>query len=345
MAKLILDSLEIRNFRAFRHLQIERLGRVNLITGRNNVGKSCLLEALNLYASGGSPLAIRSLLMARDEIEISDEAESIKYLFHGRTEIGQASEFISIGPVSPAENILTIAAQLVSARSLENGSLASCFISARRNEQTLYGIDLIDLLHSQTIPKSQPNSIPVYHVPPDGMKTPEIQRLWDSVALSSREEDVLNALRLIAPQICRVNLVGEQKGQGRIPMISLEDSDQRLSLKSLGDGVNRLFGIALALVNAKDGFLLLDEVENGIHYSALAEVWDFIFEVASRLNVQVFATTHGWDCIRGFQQSAKLRQDEGILIRLREKKGNVETIVVDENELEVAVNSKIEVRG
>ena len=51
---IILDSLEINNFRAFRHLLIERLGRVNLIVGKNNIGKSCLLEALRLYASCGS---------------------------------------------------------------------------------------------------------------------------------------------------------------------------------------------------------------------------------------------------------------------------------------------------
>lgn len=50
MSNLILDSLEIRNFRGFNHLQIERLARVNLIVGKNNVGKSSLLEAIELYA-------------------------------------------------------------------------------------------------------------------------------------------------------------------------------------------------------------------------------------------------------------------------------------------------------
>ncbi|GAC1393566.1 MAG: hypothetical protein NVS4B11_00190 [Ktedonobacteraceae bacterium] len=46
MGDLILPSLEIRNFRGFHHLQIERLGRVNLIVGKNNIGKTSLLEAL-----------------------------------------------------------------------------------------------------------------------------------------------------------------------------------------------------------------------------------------------------------------------------------------------------------
>src|SRR2546428_1023041 len=63
MSTLILNSLEIRNFRGFRNLQIERLGRVNLIVGKNNVGKSNLLEALQIYACRASTPAIISEIM------------------------------------------------------------------------------------------------------------------------------------------------------------------------------------------------------------------------------------------------------------------------------------------
>ncbi len=51
MAKLLLDSLEIKGYRCFEHLTIEKLGRVNLIVGKNNVGKTALLEALWIYAN------------------------------------------------------------------------------------------------------------------------------------------------------------------------------------------------------------------------------------------------------------------------------------------------------
>src|SRR5437763_16554215 len=96
MGTLVLNSLEIRNFRGFRHLQIERLGRVNLIVGKNNVGKTSLLEALQLYVYRGSPDVIWEILNARDESKVSfssryDEIESqlsaLKYLFYGRNDI------------------------------------------------------------------------------------------------------------------------------------------------------------------------------------------------------------------------------------------------------------------
>jgi len=68
MSSLILDSLEIRNFRTFRHLEISRLARVNLIVGENNVGKTTELTALELYACRGSPTVALKLLAARDEV-------------------------------------------------------------------------------------------------------------------------------------------------------------------------------------------------------------------------------------------------------------------------------------
>src|SRR5437588_761087 len=67
MGKLLLDSLEVRGFRGFRDLRIERLGRVNLIVGKNGIGKSSLLEALRLYADRGFPGVLEELLEARDE--------------------------------------------------------------------------------------------------------------------------------------------------------------------------------------------------------------------------------------------------------------------------------------
>ncbi len=71
----MLPSFEVENFRTFSHLQIPHLGGVNLVVGRNNVGKTMLLEALRLYACGGHPVAIASLLLGRDEVFTGQNAE------------------------------------------------------------------------------------------------------------------------------------------------------------------------------------------------------------------------------------------------------------------------------
>jgi AAA15 family ATPase/GTPase len=100
----------------------------------------------------------------------------------------------------------------------------------------------------------------------------------------------------------------------------------------------------LALVYAKDGVLLIDEIENGLHYSVLPDVWKLIFAVANRLNVQVFATTHNWDCIEAFQQASEADpNEEAMLIRLNGT-GDTPPTLFDERKLKIATRSDIEVR-
>lgn len=93
MGNLTLNSLEVRNFRAFRDLKIEHLGRVNLLVGKNNVGKTSLLEAIQLYASRAStPTFIWETMIKRREIKqplvnVRDMLAALKYLFYGRIDI------------------------------------------------------------------------------------------------------------------------------------------------------------------------------------------------------------------------------------------------------------------
>jgi ABC-type multidrug transport system ATPase subunit len=84
----------------------------------------------------------------------------------------------------------------------------------------------------------------------------------------------------------------------------------------MGDGMTRLFHIILSLVNAKNGYLLIDEVENGLHWSIHAGLWNIVFTMAGRLNVQVFATTHNRDCVRGFHEAWSPREAEGTFQRI-----------------------------
>lgn len=123
MGKLMLESLEVQNFRGFHHLQIERLGRVNLIVGKNNVGKTSLLEALQLYANDGNPSLIWELLRTRDESayhppydfntytggDIGILLLDLKYLFYGRKDIDVSSLPIYIGPINSPKETLSIA--------------------------------------------------------------------------------------------------------------------------------------------------------------------------------------------------------------------------------------------
>ena len=108
----------------------------------------------------------------------------------------------------------------------------------------------------------------------------------------------------------------------------------------------RLFAVILSLVNGRNGFVLLDELEDGLHFSLLPRLWKIIFDIARRLNVQVFATTHSWDCIEAFQKAAAEDDDpgSGVLVRLDNRDGDVSATVFDERRLAIVTRDGIEVR-
>ncbi len=320
-SSLILNSLEIKNFRAFRHLQIERLGRVNLIVGKNNVGKTSLLEALQLYATAGNQRIIEDLLAGRKEDIYTHQAKlsardrqvlTIKNLLSGRKPItDELIDPIQIGDFNSNRDLLSLQV------SLDPNTVK---ISSSTSDTHHYIFIAATGLHDQII-----------------------RQLWDNIALTNLETDILAALQIIAPFIERINLIGSQ----RTPIARATNFDDPVPLGSLGEGMNRIFGVVLALVNAKDGFLLIDEIDSGLHYSVQTKLWRLIFEVARRLNVQVFATTHSWDCIEAFQEAAREDEAEGLLISLRRKQpdeDDIVAIIIDESELDVVTREQIEVR-
>ena len=104
--------------------------------------------------------------------------------------------------------------------------------------------------------------------------------------------------------------------------------------------------IILALVNSENGFLLIDEFENGLHHSVQEKLWEIIFNLANRLNVQVFATTHSDDCIAGFENILNGSQDncDGKLIRLDNRNGKIKHVEYTREELSIAMSNDIETR-
>ena len=131
---------------------------------------------------------------------------------------------------------------------------------------------------------------------------------------------------------------------GRIAIVRSKRFARPVPLKSFGDGVNRLFGIVLSLVNAKDGCLLIDEFENGLHHAVQANAWRMIFKIAAELNVQVFATTHSLDAIDAFQHVAREVPETGVLVRLARRGQAIVSTVFSEDELAVVARNQIEVR-
>jgi hypothetical protein len=370
-----ISTLIIERFRSLRQLKLEALGRVNLITGRNNTGKSSILEALRILSSDASPPVLSSILRYREE-DIGEgeetgrpvDAESLSQLgnlFTGFPQISEIKEPIVLAANGGKRSMrLTISVGLFSEQRDPDGTrrlvpqqtlplpeseVMPALVMQSGSVRRILPLDYLKRFSRGRIFRGEMPEEPhvpcVFVSPYGGERTENLGPLWDKIALSDREKDVVEALKIIAPDIMAVSMVGgEGARQMRTAIVRSSGFKRPVPLRSFGDGLNRLFGIVLSLVNAKDGFLLIDEFENGMHHTVQFDVWRGIFRLASLLNVQVFATSHSWDAVQSFQKAAAEDPAEGLLIRLSRKGESVIATLFREDELAVAARDKIEVR-
>lgn len=117
---------------------------------------------------------------------------------------------------------------------------------------------------------------------------------------------------------------------------------RRIPIGSMGDGIWRLLGVALALTSARGGVLLIDEIDTGLHYSVLVDMWRLVFKTACSLDVQVFATTHSRDCYEALASVTEAGRTEISLQRI--ERGRLDAIAFTEVEIQQAAERGLEVR-
>ena len=211
--------------------------------------------------------------------------------------------------------------------------------------------------HKFLVGAKRPSPIGCQPLGPGLLSNKEIVRFWNAIALTDDEDRAMEALRLIlGSDLERVAVIREDEPSVSYKNVEVEDHIQRVvaklkgqarpvPLQSLGDGALHLAGVALALANSRDSFLLIDEAENGIHHSVQPDFWRMVFKTAQANNVQVIATTHSFDCVRGFAQAAvECEEIEGALVRIERKDEEMWAVEYSESDLRIAAEQRIEVR-
>ena len=380
----MLKSLVIKNFRSLADFEVSKLGRVNLIVGKNNSGKSSVLEALRIYAGNAHQELLEKIAQVHDEKHFLDKnvkegiEVSLPYedLFTGR-KFPKEEKPIVIGELEN-ENALKI----YHVYRVEKEYIAT---DEEGNKETIkrpVSITNLELTEHHTIlgegllikKKGDAVSIDFNVISPDfrrfstvGNPLPcsfistqliamnELASAWDSIALTEAEETVKDAMKIILPEFENLIFVndspyGESKAIRRIAKVKIKGLSHPVPLNSLGDGMLRILQFVLKIFPAKGGFFLIDEFENGLHYTVQEKIWELLFDMAQKLDIQVFATTHSWDCIESFSKVATSnKSSQGVLFRIGKSaktsdRGRVIATVFDESELQTITQADMEIR-
>jgi len=320
------NSFFAKNFRTFKEIKIEKLAKVNLFLGGNSVGKTALLEALYLHLHQNKMEAIESLLMNKDEhLSHEDDPSSIgsivRHLFHNHQLSNFNDEGIMLGEVvkqgkinknklteikttidEDNDEVLSVTKNKISEYALLEGDFNELYRH--------YGMRYRHRTSRHKLKSGKKISLQFVHSSGSG----DIVKMWDNIDLTDKQAKVVEALQIIEPNLSGIKFVEQNRRRGRVAKASI--NGEIVPFKSMGDGINRILYIVLSMVNAQDGYLLIDEFENGLHYAVQEQVWKVIFSLAESLNVQVFVTTHSSDCIKAFGSQWKNNKENATMHRI-----------------------------
>lgn len=349
----------IQNFRGFKDLELKDLARVNLIGGKNNVGKTSLMEGIFAYNGNYQALLNRTPLSSpsskRDAFTDLSAYKSIFNNFNTNDPIVISGNYI------PGTRQPTLFPELdnrnfhydvlsVSLKKLEmvTGDLISQYNNPDREIlKDIFGLLLqgndenILFLTGDNINRVSANQRSVFIQSYINILARDNTKRFSNLKRTRNLDLLIKPLRLIEPRLVDLDLL---EG-GIYADIGLSEL---IPLNSMGQGLGRILTIVLAITAAEDNIVIIDEIENGLHYTVQSDVWRALSEVAKLFNTQIFATTHSLEMIRAAQQAfADTGEDDFRYYRIDRHPETDEPLAVRyaPETIQAAVNMDFEVRG
>lgn len=366
----MISSIQIQGYRGLENFSMSGLQRVNLLVGKNNSGKTSALEAIFLLATRGDPSTLWQVLWRRGE-RLSGSVDrtrdrppdlDVSHLFTGHGLHLGASFKLSATNETPERYLTFTLSEIKSEKDASETGKKSSLIPSRVGLEIKGqpaplikqmplgqggGLDSDVLQSPRRMRRELLHELPAQFITAESLDGSDLISLWDKVALTPNEERVVAALRFLDLDVERIApQVGGQFYYSRGGFIvKVKGHPQPLPIGSMGDGMWRMLAMAIAIAHCKDGVLLVDEIDTGLHYTVMANMWRLIFGAAADLNVQVFATTHSSDCIRSLAELCYEETSVADNVTLqRIEKGNPKAIPYTAEEIEIASERRVEVR-
>ena len=314
----MIEFIDIKSYKRFKNLKIENLKKVNLITGANDIGKTSLLEALSfsILAKPDSILINLFNLINKRDPELSvRQKDIIKYVKSNYSYFEFKSNISKIRFESP-------------------DSIEYLFKIEVNNILKPYHHIIKELLD---IEKNDNMAFIV-----DNSGSVIVLKKWYEKVQKKEDEDFINKnIQKFDINIEKFKILGEE------PSIKLKDKKDYIPISELGDGLKRFIFMLLAFYKVgENGYIFIDEIENGIWYKNYDLLWKNLFYLSNLFNTQLFITTHSKELIQSFLRVSKKEDfDDLALIELVKKEDKIDYLMFNQDTLELELENDFEVRG
>ncbi len=363
-----LTYFKVENFKRFESFELNNIGQFNLILGDNNVGKTSVLEALlfdeeNIVENYITHL--RTILFHKElmtstmgEAKMGVNRNDLMYFYKDfRVDREIKTTFIYKDKVKRELSIfIDFLANLI-----DNYENQYPQIFNEKNSESQYNQPYIlakinedvKLIRSRQAMMGQRFIMPfVPFGSPYNRSIAKLYKYFQTNMLIKKQ--LINAIKLFIPLIENLEILLIDDRITTLGIIE-QDTANMKPISTYGDGANRLMQILLHIPACEGKRLMIDEVDAGIFHQRFLSFWRNILETAKLYNVQIFATTHNFECIRYFKEvlqdetlegGAAYYRDLSRTITLRTlPNGTIKSYTRTYEEVEYSVDNELEIRG
>lgn len=315
----MIKRLEIQNFKCFERLLLDDLTRVCLLSGKNGIGKTSILEAIFLAHDMKNPDFILALHPRRGVMSTTLTPDNMWGHAFWMLDLDRSLKV----DIKNSDNKKNISIELSGAKetnALPNASAAGVpdfgtdvQFSAGKDAIKSYSLGVTVKVGSAKKEKLSlyvrgedrrfTSNLSKYSLPPaaflgnieNSQEKDWVLGKFQGLDLAKKNEEVVEVLKILEPRLKSLSLSGIG---GNLSVYADIDLPRRIPLKFLGGGIYRLFRIVVGIMSHQNGVLLVDEIENGIHYTLMPEIWRGITKAAIDSNCQLIATTHSLECVQ-----------------------------------------------
>jgi AAA15 family ATPase/GTPase len=351
--------IKIKNFRCFKELEVNGFKRVNLIGGKNNAGKTSLLEALLIYfyPIPQSILALKRIRKESNEAIKKKPKDAWNNFFYNQN----MENFVSINGYFESLKgkliTMTVSQSLQHQIFDDDNDNKKFFDSISQGGSPVATLEIQQKLDEE---QSIKRNLVASHAGlmsdfPDGFSIPlvassfcisntEIAEQYDEIRFDGKSEEIIKILKILDPSITGLDTYSFIE-----PTLYIQTKTQPrgLPISLFGDAIYRVTTIILELLNKEHNILFIDEIENGIHYTNQQSFWQGLFTLAEELDTLIFATTHSLEMIKAFAEAGKNFSDQGAYFELAysPRTDNIVAINRDIDLLEYALEHGKAIRG
>ncbi len=316
--KHLVKHVIIKNFKCFNDIKVANLGRVNLLGGDNNVGKSAFLEALEIIGKTDNSLSLikgfRDIINRRQRDTYNKELVEFDVIAYDKDFLEFRTNTVAITlEIKPRDqlSIFDNSSDLQVLPDKEKRGIDDDLydddsyieITINNNvDRITYG-QFNDRLNRKIPLRPTRSNDNVDFIPSAQLDERKLSTIYGNIVDMGMMKDIDSFLSDFDQRI--ESLLIRPTERFSIFKIKLKDKATPVLLSSMGEGVNRYIGIICAIWKSQAGQLFIDEVENGIHYTKYERLWEIIFKTSKEANCQVFAATHSKECIEAFSRMAE----------------------------------------